>query len=72
MNLIKHTTPRLLIADEGKMIRSKSDIYEPEHKDENGNIIAEHKPYYASVIFLSDQIENLEQINELYVEEVKS
>lgn len=69
MNYIKHTTPRLLIADEGKKIRSRSDVYMPEHKDEEGNLISEHKPYYASVIFLSEQIQTIEDINSIYVEE---
>ena len=69
MNYIKHTTPRLLIADEGKKIRSRSDVYMPEHKDEEGNLIPEHKPYYASVIFLGKQIQTLEDINNIYVEE---
>lgn len=69
MNYIKHTTPRLLIADEGKKIRSRSDEYTPEHKDEEGNLISEHKPYYSSVIFLSEQIQTLEDINNIYVEE---
>lgn len=72
MNYIKHTTPRLLIADEGKKIRSRSDVYMPEHKDEEGNLISEHKPYYASVIFPSEQIQTLEEINSIYVEEVVS
>lgn len=71
MNYIKHTTPRLLIADEGKKIRSRSDVYMPEQKDEDGNVIVdEHKPYYSSVIFLGEQIQTLEQINSIYIEEV--
>ena len=69
MNYIKHTTPRLLIADEGKKIRSRSDEYMPEYKDKEGNLIPEHKPYYSSVIFLSEQIQTLEDINNIYVEE---
>lgn len=69
MNYIKHTVPRLLIADEGKKIRSRSDEYMPEHRDEEGNLISEHKPYYASVIFLGEQIQTLEDINSIYVEE---
>ena len=72
MNYIKHTTPRLLIADEGKKIRSRSDEYIPEHKDEEGNLISEHKPYYSSVIFLGEQIQTFEDINNIYVEEVVS
>ena len=72
MNYIKHTTPRLLIADEGKKIRSRSDEYIAEHKDEEGNLISEHKPYYSSVIFLGKQIQTLEDINNIYIEEVVS
>lgn len=43
-----------------------------EYKDEEGNLISEHKPYYSSVIFLSEQIQTLEEINNIYVEEVVS
>lgn len=43
-----------------------------EHKDEERNLIPEHKPYYSSVIFLGEQIQTLEEINSIYVEEVVS
>lgn len=69
MQLINHTKPRMLIADEGKHIRDKNDIYIPEHKDEEGNIIPEHIPYYATVIFVGEQLQTLEQCEELYIEE---
>ena len=69
MKLINYTNPKILIADEGKKIRSRSDVYMPEHKDKEGNLIPEHKPYYSSVIFLSEQIQTLEDINNIYVEE---
>lgn len=70
MQIILHTQPKLLIADKGKMLRDINDIYIPEHYDEYGNFVEEHKPYYSSVIFLGVQITSLEQAQELYVEEI--
>ena len=70
MQFFDYSKPKLLIADKGKMLRSKDDIYVPAKYDEQGNIIEpEHLPYYASVIFLGEQINTLEQCKELYVEE---
>lgn len=70
MQLINYTNPRLLIADEGKQIRSKNDVYVPAKYDEEGNLIEEeHNPYYATVIFPGVQIQTLEQAEEIYVEE---
>lgn len=70
MQFFDYSKPKLLIADKGKMLRSKNDIYVPAKYDEQGNIIEpEHLPYYASVIFLGEQITTLEQCKELYVEE---
>ncbi|MDY3777482.1 MAG: hypothetical protein SOZ53_01315 [Candidatus Onthovivens sp.] len=69
MELITRTKPNLLIADEGKMIRSKNDIYIPAKYDEQGNLIEEEKiPYYSTLIFLADNIDT-SKIDELYVEE---
>lgn len=69
MQLINYTKPKLLIADEGKLIRSKNDVYVPAKYDEEGNIIEpEHIPYYSSVIFLADNFDE-NKLNELYVEE---
>ena len=70
MVLINHTNPRLLLADEGKHIRSINDIYVPAKYDEQGNLIEEeHKPYYATVIFVGVQVQTLEQAQEIYIEE---
>ena len=69
MELITRTKPNLLIADEGKHIRSRNDIYIPAKCDEQGNLIEEEKiPYYSTLIFLADNIDT-SKINELYVEE---
>ena len=70
MQFFDYSKPKLLIADKGKILRSKNDIYAPAKYDEQGNIIEpEHLPYYTSVIFLGEQINTLEQCKELYVEE---
>ena len=70
MELITRTEPKLLIADEGKQLRSINDVYIPEKKDEQGNIIEPaHFPYYSTLIFLGKQVETLEQAQEIYVEE---
>lgn len=69
MELITRTNPKLLIADEGKTIRSRNDIYIPAKYDEQGNLIEEEKiPYYSTLIFLADNIDT-SKIDELYVEE---
>lgn len=70
MKLINYTNPRLLIADEGKHIRRKDDVYISEHKDkETGEIIPEHNPYYATVIFPAIELNAIEKCEEVYVEE---
>lgn len=70
MQIIKRSDLRLLLADEGKHIRSIDDVYIPEHEDEEGNIVPEHFPDYAEMIFLGKQVDET-KIDELYVEEDK-
>ena len=70
MQVITHTKPRMLIADEGKHIRAINDVYEPAHIDEEGNQVEEHFPYYSDFVFLADGID-IAKINEMYVEESK-
>ena len=69
MQLINWTKPKMIISDEGKWIRDKQDVYVPEHKDEEGNLIPEHFPHYSTTIFVPDDFTK-EQMNELYVEEI--
>ena len=70
MKLFDYTKPKIIVADKGKKIRDKNDIYTSEVKDEQGNVITpEHIPYYSTLIFLGSQIETLEQCKELYIEE---
>ena len=70
MQYIGYTKPKILLADEGKMIRDINDIYVPAKYDENGLLIEEeHKPYYTSVIFVGEQINSLEECKKIYVEE---
>lgn len=70
MKFFNYTKPKMIVADEGKYIRAINDIYAPETKNENGEIIPEHFPYYATTIFVPDSFTE-EQINEQYVEEEK-
>ena len=62
MEIRKYGNKKILIADEGKHIRS---IDEVPREDEEGNVI---EPYYTSVIFLADNFDD-SKLNELYVEE---
>ena len=68
MILFNYTKPKMIVADEGKHIRDKQDVYIPEHKDEEGNLIPEHFPHYSTTIFVPDNFTE-EQMNELYIEE---
>lgn len=68
MQLINWAKPKMIISDEGKYIRDKQDVYVPEHKDEEGNLIPEHFPHYSTTIFVPDDF-TIEMMNELYVEE---
>ena len=68
MQLMYWTKPKMIVADEGKHIRDKQDVYVPEHKDKDGNLVPEHFPHYSTTIFVPDNFTE-EQMNELYVEE---
>lgn len=70
MIVIKRSDLRLLLADEGKHIRAINDVYVPEHEDEEGNIVPEHFPNYAEMIFLGIQVDET-KLDEIYVEEDK-
>lgn len=70
MTLFSYTKPKMIVADMRKQIRSKTDVYVPEHTDEQtGELIPEHFPHYSTTIFVPDDFTE-EQMNELYVEEV--
>lgn len=68
MQLINWAKPKMIVADMGKQIRDKQDVYVPEHKDEEDNIVPEHFPNYYTTIFVPDSFTEA-QMNELYVEE---
>ena len=69
MTLFNYTQPKMIVTDMGKQIRSKTDVYIPEHKDEEGNIVPEHFPHYSTTIFVPENF-TIDMMNELYVEEV--
>lgn len=68
MKLFTYTKPKMIVADEGKHIRSVDDVYVPEHYNSEGNLVPEHFPYYSTTIFVPDTFTE-EMMNELYVEE---
>lgn len=68
MKLFDYTKPKMIVADKGKHIRDKNDIYVAEHKDKDGNTIPEHFSYYSTIIFVPDSFTE-EMMNELYIEE---
>ena len=62
MEIRKYKDKKILIADEGKHIRSIDDI---KRTDENENVI---DPYYSSIIFLANNFDE-SRLNDLYIEE---
>ena len=69
MEVRKYGNKKILIADANKQIRDINDVYIPQITDESGNVTQEeHKPYYASIIFLADNFDD-SKLNELYIEE---
>ena len=63
MEIRRYGKKKVLIADENKQIRDVNDVYKPAIETEK-----EHKPYYATIIFLADNFDD-SKLNELYVEE---
>ena len=68
MKFFNYTTPKMVVAEEGKQIRGVNDVYVPEHTDEEGNLVEEHVPYFTTVIFVPDSFTE-KDMNEQYVEE---
>lgn len=68
MKLFTYTKPKMIVADEGKLIRSVDDVYEAEHYDNEGNLIPEHFPHYFTTAFVPDAFTET-MMTELYVEE---
>ena len=69
MLFFSYTTPKMIVAEEGKHIRAVNDVYVPEHKDEEGNLIPEYIPHYSTTIFVPD-VYTEEKVHEDYVEEL--
>lgn len=62
MRLFNYTRPRMLVSDEGKMLRDIND---------NGETLEDstfQKPYYTTTIFLPENLTD-EEVYSLYVEE---
>ena len=71
MLFIDYSIPRMLIADQGKKLKLKTDEYVPAGTiTEDGTVITEaHYPHYASVVFVAAQTTR-EQLEADY-EEIK-
>ena len=69
MNFFNYTKPKMAVADEGKQIRARNDVYVAEHTDEEGNLVPEHFPYYTTTVFVPDSYTTKEQIEQDYIEE---
>ena len=65
MNFIEHTKPHLLIAEKGKKLRLKEDIYKEATEEQE-----EHVPYYSNLVFPADNLTE-QQVREMYVEEAE-
>ena len=63
MIFFSYTYPKMIVAKEGKHIRSKDDVYYVDK--ETGE---EHCPYYSTTIFVPDTFTE-EQMNGLYAAE---
>lgn len=68
MKFLNNIKPKKIVAEKGKQIRDKNDVYVPEHYDAEGNLVEEHIPYYTATIFVPDSFTE-EEMYELYVEE---
>ena len=68
MQVILHTTPAMIVADEGKKLRDVNDVYKEAYVDEEGYEHEEHFPHYSTVVFIPNSLTE-EQVKELYVEE---
>ncbi len=73
MKIINENNLKVLIADEGKALKSKNDNYEEKHTDTNGNVIEEHFPYYFTKAYIPPTMtidKATEQYDELNDDEV--
>lgn len=68
MIFFNYTKPKMIVAGEGKQIRSKEDVYKAAYVDEEGHEVPEHIPHYSTTIFVPDSFTE-EQMHNLYIEE---
>jgi len=67
MKLDTNIEPHKIVADEGKHIRGKDDVYVAEYTDEEGNLVPEHIPHYSPTIYVPNNFTE-KQMYELYFE----
>lgn len=68
MTLIKEEKFNKLLADEGKHIRVKNDVFVPAYYDKDGNWVEDYFPYYFIEAYVPKKV-NEENMYESYVEE---
>ena len=61
MIFFNYTQPKMIVAEKGKKIRKKDDVYFKNEEEE-------HFPYYTTTIFVPDDFTE-KQMDELYIEE---
>lgn len=71
MIFFDYTEPKMIVAEKGKHIRAINDVYEAEHKDEEGNIIPEHFPYYSTTLFVPNNYTEEDMKNDYIEEDIK-
>lgn len=67
MKLFDYTEPKMIVADKGKKIKDKNDVYEAKYLDEQGNEMLEKTSNYSTIIFVPNNFTE-EMMNELYEE----
>lgn len=71
MTLIKENRFNKLVADDGKHIRAKKDVYIPAYYDEEGNYIEEYIPNYFTEAYVPKKVTEINMYNK-YIEEERS
>ena len=70
MKIIEENNLKVLIAEEGYLLKAKDDVYKESFVDEYGNQIREHIPYFFEKAYIPKNI-NLEKAKEIYEEIIR-
>jgi len=67
LKIIEENNLRVLISEDGCLLKAKDDIYKESFEDEYGNAIREHIPYYFEKAYIPESM-TLENAKEIYEE----